>query len=114
VGSLAAGICSRHAVAVELTWDGLMDHLLRSPGRTTAGCRERVFRAAGGDEGVNLGDLATFVDQIANASYRITDDGVHHLARSRSDSEVFEIIIVAAAGAASARRAATLSAWHRE
>jgi hypothetical protein len=110
VGSLAAGIGSRQSVAVERTWDGLMDHLLRSAGHTTAECREAVFRAAGGDASVDLGDLATFVDQVANASYRITDDAVHDLARSRSDDEVLEIVIVAAAGAASARRAATLAA----
>lgn len=97
---------------MELTWDGLMDHLLRSPGHTTAQCREAVFRAAGGDEGVDLGELATFVEQVANASYRITDDAVHDLARFRSEDEVFEIIITAAAGAASARRAQTLAALH--
>jgi hypothetical protein len=112
VGSLAAGTCSGQSVAVELTWDGLMDHLLGSPGRTTAEFREGVFRAAGGDEGVDLGDLATFVDQVANASYRITDDAVHDLVRTRSDNEMFEIIIIAAAGAASARRAATLAVLH--
>jgi hypothetical protein len=37
---------------------------------------------------------------------------VHHLARSRSEDEVLEIIVTAAAGAASARRAATLAVLH--
>ena len=101
-----------HAVAVEATWDGLMDHLLHSPGHTTPGFREDVRRAAGGDKGIDLGELATFVEHVAHASYRITDEAVHDLARSTSEDEVFEIIIVAAAGAASARRAATLDAWH--
>ena len=98
--------------AVEMTWDGLMDHLLRSPGHTTVEYREAVFRAAGGDKGDDLGELSTFVEQVANASYRITDDAVHDLTRSSSDDEVFEIIITAAAGAASARRAVTLAALH--
>ena len=89
-----------------------MDHLLRCRGHTTVEYREAVFRAAGGDESVDLGEVATFVEQVANASYRITDDAVDDLARSRSDDEVFEIIITAAAGAASSRRAAALAALH--
>jgi hypothetical protein len=75
-------------------------------------CRETVFRAAGGVEGVDVGELAGFVEQVANASYRITDEVVQDLSRSRSENELFEIILVAAAGAASARRAAALHAWH--
>jgi hypothetical protein len=89
-----------------------MDHLLRSPGHTTAECREAVFVAAGGDSGVDLGELAIFVEQVANASYRITDDALDDLARSRSDDELLEIIITAAAGASSARRAEMLAALH--
>ena len=110
--SLLAPPPSSENGAVELTWDGLIDQLLRSLGYTTAQCREAVFRAAGGDEGVDVGELAAFVERVANASFRITDDAVHDLARFRSDDEVLEIIITAVAGAASARRVATLAALH--
>jgi hypothetical protein len=98
---------------MEVTWDALMEHLLRSPGHTSVDLRDGVFRAAGGEDGgVEPAELGPFVDHVANGSYRITDGEVRELARSRSEDELLEVLIVAAAGAASARRAATLAAWH--
>lgn len=86
-------------------WDNLVDHLLHAPGRTTPELRDAVFRAARGDDGAALGDLTRFVELVAHRSHRVLDgDVAAALDGGRSEDEVFEVIVTAAAGAAAARR----------
>lgn len=102
-------------------WDGswrrFVEHVQSTPGRLPLALRRGVFRAARGGDGNAAGEttdgidraevpekLAAFVDDLANRSDEMTDDQVSELrAAGYSEDEIFEAIVVAAVGAASAQ-----------
>ncbi|WP_280262618.1 hypothetical protein [Nocardia wallacei] len=92
-------------------WDSFVEHLRSAPAALPADLRGSVFEAASGGEASALPeDLAPFVDTVARHAYRVTDEQVATLTAGRSQDEVFETTVVAAAGAADRRLRAALRA----
>ena len=75
--------------------------VLESPGHA-----DPPLRAAAFARGAVPDDLATLVDRIHAHAYRVTDADVGRGQSTRGDDAMFEVIVSAALGAASARLAA--------
>jgi hypothetical protein len=86
-------------------WRALEDSVLRGQAHTPPALRE-----AAATRGALPPHLVGFVEQIHRHAYRITDEDVAALRAQCSEDELFEIIVAAALGAASTRRAAGLRA----
>jgi alkylhydroperoxidase family enzyme len=83
----------------EREWQRLLAHLRDAPGHLTPTVRRAVF-----DNDEVPADLAPFVDTVVRYVHRTTDGDVAALVRAGySEDEVFEAVIVAAAGAADRR-----------
>jgi alkylhydroperoxidase family enzyme len=83
----------------EREWQRLLAHLRDAPGHLTPTVRRAVF-----DNDEVPTDLAPFVDTVVRHAHRVTDGDIAALVRAGySEDEIFEAIIVAAAGAADRR-----------
>lgn len=86
-------------------WQAFLRHVQHAPGQLDPSVREAVFAAAaGGKESEVPADLAPFVETVAKHAYRTTDADVDRLRDAGySEDQIFEAVVVAAAGAASLR-----------
>lgn len=98
------------------SWQRFVEHVQSTPGRLPVPLRREVFRAAGGRSENEVGEtrddgsqreipeeLAAFADDVATRSDEVTDDQIAQLRDAGySEDEIFEVIVVAAVGAASA------------
>ncbi|MBU3062558.1 hypothetical protein KO481_29285 [Nocardia sp. NEAU-G5] len=92
-------------------WNRFIEHVQSASAALPAETRKSIFGTAAGHEGTVPEDLGPFVDTVARHAYRVTDDQVAGLrAAGRSDDEIFEATVVAAAGAADRRLRAALRA----
>jgi alkylhydroperoxidase family enzyme len=81
------------------------DAVLRGPGRTETGLRQRLAERRDVPE-----DLRALVDKIERHAYTITDDDLAALKPAYSDDELFEIVVAASLGSALERLRAGLRA----
>lgn len=98
-------------------WTTFVEHVQTAPGSTGTETRRRIFTAARYQSGDVTHDepLLAFATEVAERSYRITDDTVAALHESgHSDDQIFEAIVVASTGAADRRLGAARRAlgWH--
>lgn len=83
----------------EREWQRLLAHLRDAPGHLPSTVRRAVF-----DNAEVPADLAPFVDTVVRCAHRLTDGDVAALVRAGySEDEIFEAIVVVAAGAADRR-----------
>jgi alkylhydroperoxidase family enzyme len=83
----------------------LEDAVLRGPGHTDAGLRQRV--AARREVPA---ELAALLDKIERHAYQVTGEDLASLKARYTDDELFEIVVAAALGSAQARLRAGLRA----
>lgn len=103
----------------ETSWRRFVEHVQTAPGRLPVSVRQEVFRLAGGHAPVTRNetepaevpaDLASFVSDVADRSYGVTDGQIAELRDAGySEDQIFEVVVVAAVGAASVH----LDAAHR-
>ncbi len=86
-------------------WNAVEQSVLRADGKTPSSLRQ-----AAAVRGELPAHLAALIDKIHRHAYRVTDEDLASLRAHYSEDELFEIIIAAAFGAASARLQAGLRA----
>lgn len=87
-------------------WAAFVDHVQTTPARLTPSARREIFAAATTPEDGGS-PLTNFATQVAERSYRITEDDIAELRHAgHTDDEIFETIIVAATAAADRRQRA--------
>lgn len=85
--------------------DEILDQVLGGPAQTEPALR----KAAANGSGLPA-DLQPLVEKIQAHAYKVTDSDIARLRSSRSDDELFEVIVSAALGASSKRLFAGLRA----
>jgi len=85
--------------------DEILDQVLGGPAQTEPPLR----KAAANGNGLPA-DLQRLVEKIQAHAYKVTDSDIARLRSSRSDDELFEVIVSAALGASSKRLFAGLRA----
>ena len=98
-------------------WPNFLEHLVTSTGKLTDRTRRAVLERASGSPETEAGKdipapLRDFADTVAQRSYRITEPDIAALHQAgHSDDEIFEAMIVAAAGAADRHLRAAHRVW---
>lgn len=83
----------------------LEDAVLRGPGRTGPGLRQRAAERRDVPE-----DLRGLLDKIERHAHKVTDEDLAALKSRYPDDELFEIVVAAALGSAGVRLRAGLRA----
>lgn len=92
-------------------WNDFLEHLQSAQATLPSDVRRAIYTAARDDDpGSAPADLAGFVGTVAEHAYRVTDEQVDALRAGRSEDEIFECLVLAAAGAADRRMRAALRA----
>lgn len=96
-------------------WEAFVRHVQGAPGPLTPAARRAIYDAAERDDHSGVpADLRAFTELVARHAYRVTDDDVAGLrAGGRSEDELFEAAVSAAAGAGSRRLRAAHAAMGR-
>ena len=84
--------------------DATLHSVLEGPGSTDPAMRRLVAAGEGPSE------LKILIGKIHNAAYTVTDDDVDALRARYTESQLFELMVAAAVGAAKARLNAALAA----
>jgi alkylhydroperoxidase family enzyme len=83
----------------EERWRGFLEHLDTASTQLTAEARSALLTGA-----EVPGDLAGFADTVRRHAYRVTDEQVDGLRRAgHGEDELFEVVVLAAAGEADRR-----------
>lgn len=103
------------SAARQLQWQEFAEHVQRAPGHLDPAARRAIFTAAERDDASEVpADLRAFTELVSRHAYRVTDEDVSNLRRNgRSEDELFEAAVSAAAGAGSRRLRAAHAAMDR-
>lgn len=103
------------SAARQQRWEAFARHVQDAPGHLDPATRRAIFAAAECDDASTVpADLRAFTEVVARHAYRVTDEDVAVLrAGGRSEDQLFEAAVSAAAGAGSRRLRAAHAAMGR-